>query len=72
MANDRHYRFINRYFRWEHLKDEHLQNVSRQFREMADFMMVNCHNDEAELMAGLRKLLEAKDCAVRSALKSDL
>jgi hypothetical protein len=53
-------------FAYAHLP-EHLQRISKPFGELAEFMMQNCEGPEAS--AGLRKLLEAKDCAVRAALK---
>jgi hypothetical protein len=54
------------YFRYEHLP-EHLQDVSAPFRKLA-FQMVENLPPGPEVSAGLRKLLEAKDCAVRAAL----
>lgn len=56
---------ILRYFEFSHLPEE-LQTISRPFGVLA--------NDLAEKLEGpeltvcLRKLLEAKDCAVRAAL----
>ena len=54
------------FFAYEHLP-EHLKQVSQPFNliayDMADFLP---HNAETSTM--LRKLLEAKDCAVRAAL----
>lgn len=55
------------YFKWEHLKPE-LQEVSRPFAELAWAMARRGSLARAEVAAGLRKLLEAKDCAVRAAL----
>lgn len=55
-----------RYFAYEHLP-EHLQEVSRPFGELAQ-RLVDLGLEGPELSAGLRKLLEAKDCAVRAAL----
>lgn len=52
-------------FAFEHLPD-HLQEISRPFAELATIVMQRCGGPEAS--AGLRKLLEAKDCAVRAAL----
>jgi len=54
-----------KYFKWEHLPP-HLQEVSRPFGELAHEMADRL--DGPELTAGLRKLLEAKDCCVRAAL----
>lgn len=57
---------IVRYFAWAHLP-EHLQAVSRPLGLLA-LEMVGVLPDGPELTAGLRKLLEAKDCFVRAAL----
>lgn len=55
-----------KYFAYEHLP-QHLQEVSKAIGDVARQM-----NDQlpegAEKSAGLRKLLEAKDCFVRSKL----
>lgn len=67
MANDRHAAFVERYFQYKQLP-EHLQAISKPFRNLAELMLSQPCHDDAELMAGLRKLLEAKDCAVRAAL----
>lgn len=64
-------RAIRRYFEWEHLPPQ-LQEVSRPFGELADRMIetLPIRGDSAfETLAGLRRLLEAKDCAVRAALE---
>lgn len=54
------------FFAYEHLP-ERLQAVSRPFFELAAHI-VNSAPASAETTAALRKLLEAKDCAVRAAL----
>ena len=54
-----------RYFAYEHLPPA-LQEVSRPFAELALDMATRLEGPE--LTAGLRKLLEAKDCMVRAAL----
>lgn len=41
------------------------RNVAQECEALADFMMQHC-NEGQELSAGLRKLLEAKDCFVRA------
>ena len=54
------------FFDYEHLP-EHLQEVSRRFYYLVNWMeeyLPDC----AEKSAGMRKLLEAKDCAVRSVI----
>lgn len=53
-------------FDYKHLP-EHLQMVSGQFKAMAETMVENL-GDGPEMSAGLRKLLEAKDCMVRQAV----
>lgn len=67
MVNERHHDFVQRYFVYEHLPP-HLQPVSLVFRTAAHSMLAQPCFDGAELMAGLRKLVEAKDCAVRAAI----
>lgn len=58
------------FFEFDHLP-ENLQLVSKDFHDLAhrlaDGLEQNTHHP-AELTAALRKLLEAKDCAVRAAL----
>ena len=58
---------IMKYFEYEHLKDR-LRLVSAPICEIAR-MMDNSLPDSAEKSAGLRKLLEAKDCLVRAAME---
>lgn len=53
-------------FRVGHLA-EPLQQISTLFRELAVELLARL-DDGPELSAGLRKLLEAKDCCVRSAV----
>ncbi len=55
-----------RFFAYSHLP-ESLQATSRPCALLAE-EMVNALPDSPELSAGLRKLLEAKDCFVRAAL----
>jgi hypothetical protein len=57
---------IMRYFNYEHLP-EHLQQVSKPIGDLARDMDESLP-DGAEKSAGLRKLLEAKDCLVRAKL----
>jgi hypothetical protein len=56
---------ILRYFEYAHLP-EHLQAVASPFCMLARDMAGQLEGPE--LTAGLRKLLEAKDCMVRAAL----
>lgn len=57
---------IMKYFEFGHLP-EHLQAVSKPFGELAENLNADLP-DGAEKSAGLRKLLEAKDCMVRASL----
>ena len=56
-----------KYFKFDHLPP-HLQEISKDFSELAHQMAARS-GDVPEVMAGLRKLLEAKDCAVRAQVK---
>jgi hypothetical protein len=57
---------IFRHFAYEHLKVP-MRGVSAQCHDLA-VLMISTIPDGPELTAGLRKLLEAKDCFVRAAL----
>lgn len=57
---------VDKYFTYEHLPP-HLQAVSKPLAELAK-LMDDTLPDGAEKSAGMRKLLEAKDCFVRAAL----
>jgi hypothetical protein len=54
------------YFNYQHLP-ANLQEISKPFAELA-VKMANNLERSPEVSAGLRKLLEAKDCFVRAAL----
>lgn len=58
-----------RYFHYEHLPP-HVRPVSEKFCKLAGELVLKIDEgtDKAELAAGFRKLLEAKDCAVRALL----
>ena len=58
---------ILRFFAYTHLPP-HLQSISRPFAELAT-EMAYLLPPGAETAAGLRKLIEAKDCFVRAALE---
>lgn len=55
-----------KYFEYAHLPP-HLQEVSKPIGELAKLMNETL-SDGPEKSAGLRKLLEAKDCLVRAKL----
>lgn len=57
---------ILKFFAYAHLPP-HLQEVSKPLGELAHAMAEQL--DGPELTAGLRKLLEAKDCFVRAKLE---
>ncbi len=57
---------LARFFAYDHLP-EHLQAYSRPAHDLAE-EMIRLLPDGPELTAGLRKLLEAKDCFVRASL----
>lgn len=59
---------ILKHFRYGHLP-QHLQEISRQFHIIAVNICCACdYSDETN--EALRKLLEAKDCAVRARLET--
>ena len=57
---------IMKFFAYDHLKSEQ-QRISKPLGQLAALMLENL-DDSPELTAGLRKLLEAKDCFVRASL----
>lgn len=57
---------IMQFFAYAHLP-EHLQEVSHQFAAMAEMIVATLPRNP-ERTAALRKLLEAKDAAVRARL----
>ena len=54
------------FFAYAHLP-EHLQEVSRKFSEIAEWIVASLPRNPERTVA-LRKLLESKDCAVRARL----
>lgn len=58
--------YLLQFFEYAHLPEK-LQNVSRPFGELAK-EIVESLPDNLERTTALRKLLEAKDCAVRALL----
>jgi hypothetical protein len=57
---------VDKYFAYEHLPP-HLQEISKPLGKLAKLMDESLP-DGAEKSAGMRKLLEAKDCFVRAKL----
>lgn len=55
---------ILQFFAWQHLPP-HLQEVSRPFAELAEEIVLRLPRNQERTVA-LRKLLEAKDAAVRA------
>lgn len=61
---------IAQFFSFGHLRAGTLRETSRECHDLAE-RMIRQLPDSPELTAGLRKLLEAKDCFVRAALHVD-
>lgn len=57
-----------RYFRWNHLPEGPLREASKPFCDLAE-RVVHTIPRTAERTVALRKLLEAKDAAVRASLE---
>jgi hypothetical protein len=57
---------LAQFFDFDHLPDD-LKAISRECHDLAKTMIYTT-TDGPELTAGLRKLLEAKDCFVRAAV----
>lgn len=60
---------ILRYFRYGHLADSKLRDTSYKFYVLAHDLADELEGPE--LTAGLRHLLEAKDCVIRAALPEE-
>jgi len=58
--------YLMQFFKYDHLP-EHLKKISKPFADMAQ-NIVDTLPSNPESTTALRKLLEAKDCAVRSVL----
>lgn len=58
--------YLLQFFEYAHLPP-HLQDVSKNFQSLAAYIVANLPSNPERTMA-LRKLLEAKDCAVRARL----
>lgn len=56
---------VVQWFDYAHLPED-LQDVSKHFHDLAERLLVVVEKDTPEVIAGLRKLLEAKDCFVRA------
>ncbi len=60
--------YLMRFFAYDHLP-QHLQPISKAFAEVARYVLDNCHECPQQQERALEKLIEAKDCAVRAAVK---
>lgn len=58
--------YLMQFFKYDHLP-AHLQEISKPFGELAE-LLVSTLPENPEATTALRKLLEAKDCAVRARL----
>ena len=61
---------LMRFFKFKHLREGGLRETSQACCELANKMDKEL-TESAEKTAGLRKLLEAKDCFVRARLEQD-
>lgn len=59
-----------RFFAYEHLPLGAMRGTSKQITKLAKFMD-QLLPESAEKTAGMRKLLEAKDCFVRAAMEAE-
>lgn len=66
---DRPVERLLKFFRYDHLPLQ-LQEASKPFCDLAEHIVTRFPRN-AERTAGLRKLLEAKDCAVRSLIERE-
>jgi len=68
---ERHISIVNKmhYFEYEHLPEGPLRDTSQQCWELAWKMYYNEDLEGEQLTLGLQRLIEAKDCFVRSAIK---
>jgi hypothetical protein len=57
---------LSQFFVYKHLP-EHLQEISKNFAELAKYI-IDTLPENPERTTAMRKLLEAKDCAVRARL----
>lgn len=62
--------YLSQFFQYDHLPD-HLQSISKSFANLAEIVDISSATDNPEKAMALRKLLEAKDCAVRAVLLDD-
>jgi len=60
---------VTRFYEFNHLP-EPLYTVAHQCATLKDLMLANIE-DDPELVIGLRKLLEAKDCFVRASVAQE-
>lgn len=58
--------YLLQFFKFEHLPPK-MQEISKPFCELA-MKIDESQSDNPEKTAALRKLLEAKDCAVRASI----
>lgn len=58
--------YLMQFFAYEHLKTQELKDTSKLFADLAQELMKIPSNPERSM--AFRKLLEAKDCAVRAQL----
>ena len=64
MSNENNQEYLLQFFKYDHLPD-HLQKISKPFGILAKGIVSDLPRNPERTVA-LRKLLEAKDCAVRA------
>lgn len=70
MSNaNRTHDFLMQFFRYEHLRPD-LQGISKPYCELAR-VVIETYPANPERTSTLRKLMEAKDCAVRAVMAGE-
>lgn len=60
-------RIALRWFEYDHYRDEKLREIGKHFYVLAELMYLTTEPGP-ERSAGIRKLIEAKDCFIRQAI----
>lgn len=63
-------RHVAQFFEFDHLPAGLMRDTSRRFADLATALLAD-PLDGPELVVALRKLMEAKDCAVRAAMLTE-
>lgn len=60
---------VFQYFGYEHLRHDRAREIAQQIYDLAKYLEENIP-ESPEKSVGMRKLLESKDCFVRSVLET--